>query len=66
MRRRKKRGAMLVAGVGALCLTLTACAGAGSFGASDQTDTIAMVSNSQMQDARALSAQFEEENRTST
>src|SRR6478735_11138508 len=53
---------MLVAGAGALCLTLSGCAGAGSLGASDQTITIAMVSNSQMQDARKLASQFEEEN----
>ncbi|MDV6282610.1 sugar ABC transporter substrate-binding protein [Rhodococcus jostii] len=53
---------MLVAGAGALCLTLSGCAGAGSLGASDQTITIAMVSNSQMQDAQKLASQFEEEN----
>ena len=52
---------MLVAGAGALCLTLSGCAGAGSLGASDQTITIAMVSNSQMQDAQKLASQFEEE-----
>ncbi|MFD6857380.1 ABC transporter substrate-binding protein [Rhodococcus sp. NPDC060090] len=52
----------LVAGAGALCLALTGCAGAGSIGASDRTVTIAMVSNSQMTDARALSSQFEAEN----
>ncbi|MEV0948705.1 sugar ABC transporter substrate-binding protein [Rhodococcus sp. NPDC049939] len=53
---------MLAAGAGALTLTISACAGAGSLGASDQTVTIAMVSNPQMQDARALASQFEEEN----
>lgn len=53
---------MLVAGAGALCLTLSGCAGAGTLGASDQTITIAMVSNSQMQDAQKLASQFEEEN----
>lgn len=53
---------MLAAGAGALSLTLSGCAGAGSLGASDQTVTIAMVSNSQMQDAQQLAAQFEAEN----
>lgn len=62
MRRRRNRGAVLAAGAGALTLTISACAGAGSLGASDQTVTIAMVSNPQMQDARALASQFEEEN----
>ncbi|GAB2687954.1 ABC transporter substrate-binding protein [Nocardia thraciensis] len=44
-------------------LALTGCAGAGSFtsGGGD-TVTIAMVSNSQMQDAIALSDEFEREN----
>lgn len=35
---------------------------AGSIGASDRTVTIAMVSNSQMTDARSLASQFEAEN----
>ena len=35
------------------------CAGAGSLGASENEVTIAMVSNSQMTDARELSAEFE-------
>lgn len=44
-------------------LVLTGCSGAGSIGASGgQTVTIAMVSNSQMTDAIALSSQFEAEN----
>ncbi|WP_040689417.1 ABC transporter substrate-binding protein [Nocardia vinacea] len=38
------------------------CAGAGSFTSSGDTVTIAMVSNSQMQDAIALSGEFEREN----
>ncbi|HEX2214438.1 MAG TPA: sugar ABC transporter substrate-binding protein [Mycobacterium sp.] len=38
------------------------CAGAGTFGATANTVTIAMVSNSQMTDARELSAKFEEAN----
>ena len=47
----------------AVGLTLTAgCAGAGSLGASENEVTIAMVSNSQMTDARELSAEFEAEN----
>ena len=45
-----------------VCLTLAGCAGAGTFGASGNTVTIAMVSNSQMTDARELSAKFEAEN----
>lgn len=51
-----------MAGAGALVFALSGCAGAGALGASDQTVTIAMVSNSQMQDARALAAQFEADN----
>ena len=55
-----KRLAACTAAVG---LTLTAgCAGAGSLGASENEVTIAMVSNSQMTDARELSAEFEAEN----
>ena len=44
-------------------LVLTAgCAGAGSFGASDNEVTIALVSNSQMTDAQELSTDFEAKN----
>src|ERR1700694_2806727 len=43
-------------------LVLTGGAGAGSIGASDKTVTIAMVSNSQMTDARKLSSKFEAAN----
>ncbi len=44
-------------------LTLTGCAGAGSFASGGgQTVTIAMVSNSQMQDAISLSGEFERAN----
>jgi sorbitol/mannitol transport system substrate-binding protein len=44
-------------------LVLTAgCAGAGTLGATGNTVTIAMVSNSQMTDARELSSKFEEAN----
>jgi sorbitol/mannitol transport system substrate-binding protein len=44
-------------------LVLTAgCAGAGSFGASDNEVTIALVSNSQMTDAQELSTDFETKN----
>lgn len=53
----------LAGGLGAVGLVLTAgCAGAGTLGATDQTVTIAMVSNSQMTDARELSTKFEEAN----
>ena len=49
----------LAAGVAAAGLTLTAgCAGAGTLGATENTVTIAMVSNSQMTDARELSDRF--------
>jgi sorbitol/mannitol transport system substrate-binding protein len=44
-------------------VTLTAgCAGAGSLGSSENEVTIAMVSNSQMTDARELSSEFEAAN----
>lgn len=47
----------------AVGLAFTAgCAGAGSLGSSENTVTIAMVSNSQMTDARKLASQFEAEN----
>ncbi|MBB3038303.1 ABC transporter substrate-binding protein [Hoyosella altamirensis] len=62
MKVRKKQAFKCIAGAGALVFALSGCAGAGSFGTSDQTVTIAMVSNSQMQDARALSAQFRADN----
>jgi sorbitol/mannitol transport system substrate-binding protein len=53
----------LAACTAAVGLVLTAgCAGAGTFGATENTVTIAMVSNSQMTDARELSAKFEEAN----
>ena len=53
----------LAACAAAAGLTLTAgCAGAGSLGSSGNEVTIAMVSNSQMTDARELSAEFEAEN----
>jgi sorbitol/mannitol transport system substrate-binding protein len=51
-----------IALVAAACLTLAGCAGAGSFGSSGNTVTIAMVSNSQMTDAIKLSSQFEKDN----
>ncbi|WP_448420441.1 ABC transporter substrate-binding protein [Mycolicibacterium sp. XJ1819] len=60
MKRRPVRAALSV--VSALCLVLTGCAGAGSFGSSGNTVTIAMVSNSQMTDARDLSSHFEAAN----
>jgi sorbitol/mannitol transport system substrate-binding protein len=53
----------LAACVAAVGLTFTAgCAGAGSMGSSGNTVTIALVSNSQMTDAQALSSRFEAEN----
>ncbi|MEE6164816.1 MULTISPECIES: ABC transporter substrate-binding protein [unclassified Mycolicibacterium] len=53
----------LAAIVAAAGLALTAgCAGAGTLGATDQTVTIAMVSNSQMTDARSLANRFEAAN----
>jgi sorbitol/mannitol transport system substrate-binding protein len=45
-----------------LCLALAGCAGAGAIGAGGNTVTIAMVSNSQMTDARKLSGEFEAKN----
>ena len=60
LRRTLHRLALCAAAAG---LVLTAgCAGAGSLGSSGNEVTIAMVSNSQMTDARKLSAEFEEEN----
>ncbi|MFI6955719.1 ABC transporter substrate-binding protein [Nocardia sp. NPDC050408] len=46
----------------AVVMGVGGCAGAGSFTSSGDTVTIAMVSNSQMQDAIALSGEFEREN----
>ncbi|MGF6882561.1 sorbitol/mannitol transport system substrate-binding protein [Nocardia sp. GAS34] len=55
----KSLAALAVTGV----LTLTGCAGAGSFtSGGGRTVTIAMVSNSQMQDAISLSGEFERAN----
>ncbi|MGJ9413945.1 ABC transporter substrate-binding protein [Aeromicrobium sp. CF4.19] len=60
---RRRRTATRIAAVGATtCLVLAACAGPGSLGTSDRTLTVAMVSNSQMQDARELSDRFEADN----
>lgn len=59
MRFAKKLAAVVAAG--ALALT-AGCAGAGTLGATDQTVTIAMVSNSQMTDARSLANRFEAAN----
>jgi sorbitol/mannitol transport system substrate-binding protein len=53
----------LAACIAAAGLAFTAgCAGAGTLGATENTVTIAMVSNSQMTDARELSDKFEEAN----
>jgi sorbitol/mannitol transport system substrate-binding protein len=46
----------------ALVLALTSCAGAGELGTSGRTLVIAIVSNPQMNDAIALSQQFEQAN----
>ncbi|HLR84525.1 MAG TPA: sugar ABC transporter substrate-binding protein [Nocardioidaceae bacterium] len=43
------------------CAVIASCAGAGAIGASEDTLTIAIVSNSQMQDAIQLSPKFEKE-----
>ena len=52
-----------IAVAAATALTVGGCAGAGSFGSGgSDTVTIAIVSNSQMQDAISLSDQFEAEN----
>ncbi|WKG02477.1 sugar ABC transporter substrate-binding protein [Mycolicibacterium sp. HK-90] len=59
MRTIKRLATCLAAGA----LVMTAgCAGAGTLGATDQTVTIAMVSNSQMTDARDLADRFEAAN----
>ncbi len=52
----------LVACLAAACLVLSGCAGAGAMGGSGNTVPIAMVSNSQMTDARKLASRFEAEN----
>ena len=43
------------------CALVASCAGAGSFGAGEDTITVAIVSNSQMQDAIELSSEFEKD-----
>ncbi|WP_374198717.1 ABC transporter substrate-binding protein [Mycobacterium sp. MYCO198283] len=53
---------LAVCAVTAALASTAGCAGAGTLGATDQTVTIAMVSNSQMTDARELSSRFEEDN----
>lgn len=61
MRTRRKLGFAAI--FAATTLIATGCAGAGSFtGGGADTVTIAIVSNSQMQDAIELSEQFEREN----
>ncbi|WP_327115929.1 sugar ABC transporter substrate-binding protein [Nocardia sp. NBC_01730] len=59
MRKRAKAVATLAV---AAVMGVGGCAGAGSFTSGSDTVTIAMVSNSQMQDAIALSGEFEREN----
>jgi sorbitol/mannitol transport system substrate-binding protein len=58
----RKHAKAAVALVVAAVMGTGGCAGAGSFNSSSDTVTIAMVSNSQMQDAIALSGEFEREN----
>src|ERR1700736_3435351 len=58
----RRRLGTLVAVAVVACSTLAGCAGFGSFGASGNTVTIAMVSNSQMTDAIKLSKHFEASN----
>jgi sorbitol/mannitol transport system substrate-binding protein len=60
----RRRGTARIAAAAATAgLVLAACAGPASFGGGgDRTVTVAMVSNSQMQDARALSTRFEADN----
>ncbi|AZG44626.1 ABC transporter substrate-binding protein [Gordonia insulae] len=64
IRRASRRSRMAAAsGAAALALVMTGCSGAGSLtdGGGDAV-TVAMVSNSQMQDAVKLSSQFEQQN----
>lgn len=61
MRRTMIRRFAAVAAASAVVLA-SGCSGAGSLGASDNQVTIAMVSNSQMTDARDLSSKFEKAN----
>lgn len=56
----RRRPTLLVAGLLA-SLVLAGCAGAGALGGGSRTLTVAIVSNSQMQDAIARSAQFEKD-----
>ncbi len=57
------RHRMFGALVATVALVMTGCSGAGSLtGGGGREITVAMVSNSQMQDAVALSGQFEEQN----
>ncbi|WP_375001320.1 ABC transporter substrate-binding protein [Aeromicrobium sp. CTD01-1L150] len=59
----RRRSATRLAAAGTVtALVLAACAGPASLGSSDDTVTVAMVSNSQMQDARRLAPMFEAEN----
>src|ERR1700756_3692156 len=57
-----RRVGMVMVVIAVVCLTLSGCAGAGSLGASGNTVTIAIVSNSQMTDARKLSSEVEKAN----
>jgi sorbitol/mannitol transport system substrate-binding protein len=60
---RRRRRAAIAALIAATMIAAAGCAGAGSFTAGGgDTVTIAIVSNSQMQDAIGLSSEFEREN----
>lgn len=56
------RDRLRLALLGLVCLLLTSCAGAGAIGTSDRTLVVAIVSNPQMEDAVALSHEFERQN----
>lgn len=62
MRRQRFRRTPVLAFLITVLLTLTGCAGAGSLGSGGKTLVIAIVSNPQMNDAQALSGQFEQAN----
>ncbi|GAA4614437.1 sugar ABC transporter substrate-binding protein [Saccharopolyspora hordei] len=52
----------MLAVLAVVALLLSGCAGAGALGTGDRTLVVAIVSNPQMEDAIALSGQFEREN----
>lgn len=56
------RSRAMLAVLAVVALLLSGCAGAGALGTGDRTLVVAIVSNPQMEDAIALSGQFEREN----